>query len=149
MVAPLKVGIAGLGTVGAEVIRLIETQARMLSARSGRAVRVVAVTARSKTKKRGIDLRGIDWVKSPLALANDPRIDCFVELMGGSGEPALSAIEAALKSGKSVVTANKALIAKHGLRLAKAAEKHGGALNYEASGGGRHPLIQNMREGTF
>ena len=77
-------------------------------------MRVVAVTARSKAKKRGIDLRGIDWAKSPLALATDPNIDCFVELMGGSGDPALSAIEAALKAGKSVVTANKALIAKHG-----------------------------------
>ena len=115
MVAPLRVGIAGLGTVGAEVVRLIEAQSRTLSERSGRGVRVVAVTARSKAKKRSLDLRGIEWAKSPLALANDPNIDCFVELMGGSGEPALSAIEAALKSGKSVVTANKALIAKHGI----------------------------------
>src|SRR5271167_509584 len=107
MVAPLKVGIAGLGTVGAEVVRLIEQQSRTLSARSGRGIRVVAVTARSKVKKRGIDLRGIGWAKSPLALASDPGIDCFVALMGGAGEPALSAIEAALKSGKSVVTANR------------------------------------------
>ena len=121
MVAPLKVGIAGLGTVGAEVVRLIEAQARTLSARSGRGIRVVAVTARSKVKKRKLDLRGIEWVKSPLALANHPGIDCFVELMGGSGDPALSAIEAALKSGKSVVTANKALVAKHGVRLARIA----------------------------
>ena len=86
MVAPLKVGIAGLGTVGAEVVRLIEEQGRTLS-------------ARSKAKKRSLDLRGIDWAKSPLDLANDPNVDCFVELMGGSGEPALSAIEAALKAG--------------------------------------------------
>ena len=147
MVAPLKVGIAGLGTVGAEVVRLIEQQGRMLSARSGRSIRVVAVTARSKVKKRGVDLRGIDWAKSPLALANDPDIDCFVELMGGSGDPALSAVEAALKSGKSVVTANKALIAKHGIRLAKAAEKHGGALNYEAAVAGGIPVIKTLREG--
>ena len=118
MVAPLKVGIAGLGTVGAEVVRLIEQQARILSVRGGRGVRVVAVTARSKAKKRGLDLRGVIWAKNALELANDPGIDCFVELMGGSGDPALSAIEAALKSGKSVVTANKALIAKDGLRLA-------------------------------
>jgi homoserine dehydrogenase len=147
MVAPLKVGIAGLGTVGAEVVRLIEEQARTLSARSGRGVRVVAVTARSKVKKRNLDLRGIEWAKSPLALANDPGIDCFVELMGGSGDPALSAIEAALKSGKSVVTANKALIAKHGVRLAKAAEKHGGALNYEGAVGAAIPVIKTLREG--
>src|SRR4249919_2384454 len=147
MVAPLKVGIAGLGTVGAEVVRLIEAQSRTLSARSGRGVRVVAVTARSKVKKRGIDIKQIEWAKNPLALANDPKIDCFVELMGGSGEPALSAIEAALNSGKSVVTANKALIAKHGIRLAKAAEKHGGALNYEAAVGAAIPVIKTLREG--
>ena len=113
MVAPLRVGIAGLGTVGAEVVRLIEAQSRALSARCGRGVRVVSVTARSKTRKRNIDLRGLTFAKSPLALASDPDIDCFVELMGGADEPALSAIEAALRGGKSVVTANKALIAKH------------------------------------
>jgi len=145
--APLKVGIAGLGTVGAEVVRLIEEQGRLLSARSGRSIRVVAVTARSRVKKRSVNLRGIDWAKSPLALANDPNVDCFVELMGGSGDPAFSAVEAALKAGKSVVTANKALIAKHGVRLAKAAEKHGGALNYEAAVAGGIPIIKTLREG--
>lgn len=147
MVAPLKVGIAGLGTVGAEVVRLIESQSRALSARCGRGVRVVAVSARSKAKKRRLDLRGIDWAKNPLALANDPRIDCFVELMGGAGEPALSAIEAALRNGKSVVTANKALIAKHGSRLAQLAETHGGALNYEAAVGAAIPVVKTLREG--
>jgi homoserine dehydrogenase len=147
MVAPLKVGIAGLGTVGAEVVRLIENESRTLSARCGRAVRVVAVTARSKAKKRGVDLRGIEWAKSPQALAEHPNVDCFVELMGGAGDPAFSAIEAALKSGKSVVTANKALIARHGLRLAHAAEKHGGALNFEAAVGAAIPVIKTLREG--
>ena len=124
MIAPLRVGIAGLGTVGAEVVRVIERQERTLSARCGRAIKVVAVTARSKAKKRGLDLRGIDWAKSPMAIATDPEIDCFVELIGGVDEPAGPAIEAALASGKSVVTANKALIAKHGLRLAGLAERH-------------------------
>jgi len=147
MVAPLRVGIAGLGTVGAEVVRTIEQQGRVLSARCGRGVRVVAVTARSKAKKRGVDLRGITWAKNALAIATDPNVDCFVELMGGAGDPALSAIEAALKSGKSVVTANKALIARHGLRLAKIAEKHGGALNYEAAVGAAIPVVKTLREG--
>src|SRR5499427_9084733 len=145
--APLKVGIAGLGTVGAEVVRLIEEQGRLLSARSGRGIRVVAVTARSKAKKRAVDLRGIEWVKDPVTLASHPGIDCFVELMGGSGDPAFTAVETALKAGKSVVTANKALLAKHGLRLAKAAEKHGGALNYEAAVAGGIPIIKTLREG--
>src|ERR1700760_3950742 len=147
MVAPLKVGIAGLGTVGAEVVRLIENESRALSARCGRAVRVVAVTARSKAKKRAVDLRGIEWAKNPQALAEDPNVDCFVELIGGAGDPALSAIETALKSGKSVVTTNKALIARHGLRLAHAAEKHGGALNFEAAVGAAIPVIKTLREG--
>ena len=147
MVAALNVGIAGLGTVGAEVFRLIGAQERILSARCGRGVRVVAVTARSKAKKRGLDLRGIGWARDPVALASDPTIDCFVELMGGVGDPAHAAIEAALKSGKSVVTANKALIAKHGLRLAAIAEKHGGALNYEAAVGAAIPVIKTLREG--
>src|SRR5215813_6783519 len=147
MVAPLKVGIAGLGTVGAEVVRLIEDESRALSARCGRGVRVVAVTARSKAKKRGVDLRSVTWAKTPLALAEDPDVDCFVELMGGAGEPALSAIETALKAGKSVVTANKALIAKHGVRLAQHAEKHGGTLNFEAAVGAAIPIIKTLREG--
>jgi len=147
MVAPLRVGIAGLGTVGADVVRLIEEQARVLSARSGRGVKVVAVTARSKTKKRNVNLRGIAWAKSPLALAADPNIHCFVELMGGAGDPALSAIETALRSGKSVVTANKALIARHGSKLAALAEKHGGALNFEAAVGAAIPVIKTLREG--
>src|SRR5687767_5750036 len=147
MVAPLKVGIAGLGTVGAEVVRQIENQGRLLKIRSGRGVRVVAVTARSKTKKRDANLRSLVWAKSPLALANDPSIDCFVELMGGAGDPALSAVEAALRNGKSVVTANKALLAKHGVRLAQLAEKHGGALNYEAAVGAAIPAIKTLREG--
>ena len=145
--APLNVGIAGLGTVGSEVVRLIEQQRWLLAARSGRDVRVIGVTARTKAKKRGLDLGGIKWAKDPIELAGDAEVDCFVELMGGAGEPALSAIEAALKSGKSVVTANKALIAKHGLRLAKLAETHGGALNFEAAVGAAIPVIKTLREG--
>ena len=147
MIAPLKVGIAGLGTVGAEVVRMVEQQARTLSARCGRDIRVVAVTARSKAKKRGLDLADIAWAKDPLTLACDPDIDCFVELIGGAGDPALSAIETALKSGKAVVTANKALVAKHGLRLAKSAEKHQVALNFEAAVGAAIPVVKTLREG--
>lgn len=147
MVAPLRVGIAGLGTVGAEVVRLIEAQGGALAARCGRPVRVVAVTARSKAKKRGLDLHGIAWVKTPLAMAESPDIDCLVELIGGAGDPASSAIEAALRSGKSVVTANKALIAKHGLRLAKTAERHSATLNFEAAVAGAIPIVKTLREG--
>ena len=117
MVAPLKVGIAGLGTVGAEVVRLIEQQSRALvgALRPRRARRRGHARVRRR-RSAASTLRGVAWAKNPLALASDPGIDCFVELMGGAGDPALSAIEAALNSGKSVVTANKALIAKHGVQ---------------------------------
>jgi homoserine dehydrogenase len=147
MVATLKVGIAGLGTVGVEVVRLIETQSNALAQRCGRAIRVVAVTARSKAKKRGFDLGDIAWAKDAQALAEHPEVDCLVELIGGAGDPALSAIETALKSGKSVVTANKALIAKHGVRLAKTAEAQGSALNFEAAVGAAIPVVKTLREG--
>src|SRR5262245_53727981 len=126
MVASLKVGVAGLGTVGASVVRLIEHEGKQLAARCGRPVEVVAVTARSKGKKRDAKLKKIRWVDSPKKLAADPEIDVFVELMGGDGDPAKSAVETALSHGKSVVTANKALLAKHGVALAKLAEKNGG-----------------------
>ncbi len=103
MVAPLKVGLAGLGTVGASVIRLI-ADGNTLAARCGRPVEIVAVTARSKGKDRGVDLSKFRWIDNPISLANDPEIDVFVELMGGEGDPAKSAIEAALRAKKSVVT---------------------------------------------
>ncbi len=147
MVSPLKIGIAGLGTVGSEVARMIERQKSVLATKCGRPIKLVAVTARSKAKKRGLDLRGLRWVKSPLALASDPDIDCFVELMGGAGEPALGAVEAALRSGKAVVTANKALIAKHGVRLAQVAERSGATLHFEAAVGAAIPIIKTLREG--
>src|ERR1700757_3490103 len=147
MVAPLKVGGAGLGAVGAEVVRLIEGQSAALSARCGRPIHVVAVTARSKAKKRGLDLRGIAWAKNPLELASHPDVDCLVELIGGSGDPALSAIETGLKGGKAVVTATTAVIARHGLRLAHAAEAHDAALNFEAAVGAAIPVVKTLREG--
>src|SRR5689334_21522658 len=114
MVAPLRVGIAGLGTVGAGVIRLLGQQATTLATKSKRGIKVVAVSARSKAKKRGLDLRGIKWAKNPVALAEDTDVVCLVELIGGADGVAREAVETALRLGKSVVTANKALIAKHG-----------------------------------
>lgn len=147
MVQPLKVGIAGLGTVGSEVVRLIAGRKAALALRCGRPVKVVAVTARSKAKNRNLDLRGVRWVSSALALARDPDIDCFVELIGGAEGPALAAVETALASGKAVVSANKALIAKHGTHLATIAEKAGAAFNYEAAVGAAIPVIKTLREG--
>jgi homoserine dehydrogenase len=147
MGAPLKVGLAGLGTVGATVVRLIARQREALAARCGRPIEVVAVSARSRTKDRGIDLKQLRWVDDPVALAKDPGIDVFVELMGGEGDPAKSAVEAALAAGKSVVTANKALLARHGVALAALAERHHVALNFEAAVGGAIPIVKTLREG--
>ena len=147
MAEPLKVGLAGLGTVGAAVVQLLERGRDKIIARSGRPVQVVAVSARSRSKKRAVDLKKIRWVADPVELARDPSIDVLVEVIGGAGDPAKAAVEAALSSGKSVVTANKALLARHGQKLAALAEKHGLALNFEASVGGGIPIIKTLREG--
>jgi homoserine dehydrogenase len=147
MNAPLKVGVAGLGTVGAALVAQVARQREALIARCGRRIDIVAVCARSPAKDRGVDLKKLKWFSDPLALAREPGIDVFVELIGGAGDPAKSAVEAALGSGKSVVTANKALLAKHGVRLAGLAEKHHVALNFEAAVGGAIPIVKTLREG--
>ena len=100
MVAPLKVGLAGLGTVGASVVRLIERQRDALEARCGRAIAVTAVCARGQAKDRGIDIKHLRWVADPVTLARDPEVDVLVELIGGEGDPAKSAVETALAAGK-------------------------------------------------
>jgi len=147
MSAPLKVGIAGLGTVGAAVKRMLDGRRDALAARCGRAIDVVAVTARNKGKPRDADLTGCRWLADPVALARDPEIDVLVELIGGEDGAAKAAVEAALAAGKSVVTANKALLAKHGVALATLAERYGGALNFEASVGAAIPIVKTLREG--
>jgi homoserine dehydrogenase len=147
MASPLKVGLAGLGTVGASVMRLIENEREALAARCGRGVEVVAFSARDKNKDRGVDTGKLRWFDDPVKLAGDPGIDVFVELMGGDGDPAKAAVETALKNKKSVVTANKALLAKHGLALAALAEANGVALNFEAAAAGAIPVVKTLREG--
>jgi homoserine dehydrogenase len=147
MAPSLKVGVAGVGTVGAALIGQIATHREALAARCGRAIEVVAVCARSKGKDRGVDLKKMKWFTDPVELAGFDGIDVFVELMGGSGDPAKTAVEFALASGKSVVTANKALLAKHGVKMAQLAEKAGVALNYEAAVGAAIPVIKTLREG--
>jgi homoserine dehydrogenase len=147
MVQPLKVGLAGIGTVGSAVLRLLEEGRDKLIARCGRPIEVVALNARSKSKKRDFDLKAFRWMSDPVALARDPEIDAFVEVMGGAGDPAKSAVEAALAAGKPVVTANKALLAAHGQKLAALAERNDIALNFEASVAGGIPIVKTLREG--
>ena len=146
-IQPLKVGVAGLGTVGTALVAQIARQRDALAARCGRLIEVVAVSARSRSKDRGIDLKKMKWVSDPVSLAREPGIDVFVELIGGAGEPAKSAVEMALSSGKSVVTANKALLAKHGVKLAAIAENKSVAINFEAAVGGAIPIVKTLREG--
>jgi homoserine dehydrogenase len=146
MAEALKIGIAGLGTVGAATVGILTEAADELAARAGRPIKVVAVTARSKGKDRGVDLSAMRWHDDPVSLAMDPGIDLFVELIGGSEGDAKTAIEAALGAGKSVVTANKALLAAHGPALAALAEANGATIAFEAAAAGGIPVIKALRE---
>lgn len=143
---PLTLGIAGLGTVGAGLLQLLDQHKARLTERVGREIRVGGVSAQTRNKDRGVSLDGIAWFDDPVKLAADPGIDVFVELIGGSDGVAKAAVEAALKAGKPVVTANKALLAEHGLELARMAEANGVALNFEAAVAGGIPVIKTLRE---
>ncbi|HEY2528099.1 MAG TPA: homoserine dehydrogenase [Xanthobacteraceae bacterium] len=147
MAEPLKVGLAGLGTVGTAVVHLLERGRDKLIARCGRPIEIVALSARSRTKKRDFDVKKFRFVADPVALARDPSIDVLVEVIGGEGDPAKRAVETALAAGKPVVTANKALLAYHGHKLAMLAERQRVALNFEASAGGGIPIVKTLREG--
>lgn len=147
MSQPLRLGIAGLGTVGAGVVQIIRRQAALLEARTGRAVVISAVSARSRDKDRGVNLSSYDWESDPVALAKREDVDVFVELMGGEDGPAKAATEAALALGKDVVTANKAMLAMHGQALAVAAEARGCVIKYEAAVAGGIPVVKVLGEG--
>ncbi|MDR6430709.1 homoserine dehydrogenase [Brucella pseudogrignonensis] len=142
----LRIGVAGLGTVGASVLRILRDKAEMLTRQCGKQVVVTAVSARDRSRDRGVDLSGIEWFDDSVELAKSANIDVFVELIGGDEGPARSAVEAALRAGHHVVTANKALLAKHGVSLAKIAEEKGVLLNFEAAVAGGIPVIKAMRE---
>ncbi|KPH57552.1 homoserine dehydrogenase [Novosphingobium aerophilum] len=148
MVEPLNIALAGLGTVGTGVVRLIETNAELIARRARRPIRIAAVSARDRTKDRGVDLSRYDWVDDPAALAARPDVDVVVEMVGGSDGPALALARNAIGQGKGLVTANKAMIAHHGLELASAAEKAGVALKFEAAVAGGIPVIKGLSEGA-
>ncbi len=143
----LRIGIAGLGTVGAGLVRLLQEQRELLALRCGRTLEVTAVSARDRKRERGVSLSGIAWHDDPVALARDNNVDVVVELIGGSDGVARKVVETAIAAGKQVVTANKALLAHHGTALAIAAEKAGVALGYEAAVAGGIPIIKALREG--
>ena len=147
MTKPLRLGIAGLGTVGVGVIKIIQNKLSLLEARTGKQILISAVTAKSKTKDRGIDLSSYQWERDPVSLAEREDIDVFIELIGGHEGAAKEAVEIAISKGKSVVTANKALLAHHGHELALKAEKNGSILRFEAAVAGGIPVIKSLTEG--
>ena len=147
MTHPLSVAIAGLGTVGGGVLKLLRENADIVTARAGRPIAVTAVSARDRTRDRGVSLAGLRWYDDPVALAADPAADVVVELIGGSDGPARALVQAALAAGKPVVTANKAMLAVHGAALAAAAEERGVPLAFEAAVAGGIPVIKALREG--
>ena len=147
MTKPLRLGIAGLGTVGIGVIKIIQNKLSLLEARTGKQILISAVTAKSKTKDRGIDLSSYQWERDPVSLANREDIDVFIELIGGHEGAAKEAVEIAISTGKNVVTANKALLAHHGHELALKAEENGSILRFEAAVAGGIPVIKSLTEG--
>ncbi|SFP89209.1 homoserine dehydrogenase [Sphingomonas rubra] len=144
----LRVGLAGLGTVGAGVVRLLDANAALIERRSGRAIEVVAVSARDRTRDRGIDLSRFAWLDDTAALAGHDEVDVVVELIGGADGPALTLARGALSAGRGLVTANKAMLAHHGLELAALAEERGLPLKFEAAVAGGIPVIKGLREGA-
>ena len=143
----LRLGIAGLGTVGTGLVRIVQEHAALLEARTGKRIVITAVSARSKGKDRGVNLDAYAWEDDPVALAKRDDVDVFVELMGGSEGSAKEATEAAIAAGKDVVTANKALLAIHGNALAEAAEAAGRVIRFEAAVAGGIPVIKSLTEG--
>jgi len=144
---PLRLGLAGLGTVGIGVVKIIQREADLIATRAGRPVTITAVSARDRTKNRDADLSGFAWETDPVALARRDDVDVFVEVIGGHDGAAKDATEAAIAAGKDVVTANKALLALHGQALAEAAEAQGRALRFEAAVAGGIPVIKALTEG--
>jgi homoserine dehydrogenase len=145
---PLRIALAGLGTVGAGVVKLLDTNRALIERRAGRPVEVVAVSARDKARDRGVELSRFEWVDDAATLSGRDDVDVVVELIGGSDGPALTLARNTLGAGKALVTANKAMIAHHGLELANLAEASGAALKYEAAVGGGIPVIKGLREGA-
>lgn len=148
MTEPLRVALAGLGTVGAGVVRLLATNASLVAARAGRPIEVVAVSARDRTRERGIDLAAFEWCDDMTAMAARPDVDAVIELVGGADGPALTLARNTIAAGKALVTANKAMVAHHGLALAEAAEAAQAPFRFEAAVAGGIPVIKGLREGA-
>ena len=148
MTAPLRIALAGLGTVGTGVVQLIKENGNLIAERAGRQIEITAISARDKGRDRGFDISGFEWVENLEQLANHGNSDCVVEMIGGSDGPALGLVRDSLANRKSVVTANKAMIAHHGMELAQLAEANKISLKYEAAVAGGIPVIKGLKEGA-
>ena len=146
--SPLRIAIAGLGTVGAGGIRLLDTNRDLIAARAGRTLEVTAVSARARSKDRGVQHERFSWEDDMTALASRDDVDEVQELVGGTDGTAMARSRATLAAGKGLVTANKAMIAHHGLALAQEAESLGAPLKFEAAVAGGIPVVKGLREGT-
>ena len=147
MARTINIAIAGLGTVGAETYRIITEESDFLKARSSANFNVVAVSAKSKDKKRDVDLTGVEWIADCRDIADIDNIDVVIELVGGSEGVAKELVEKAITNGKSVITANKALVATHGNNIRELVAKHDVMFGYEAAVAGGIPIIKTIREG--
>ncbi|MBU0799448.1 MAG: homoserine dehydrogenase [Alphaproteobacteria bacterium] len=142
-----RIGIAGLGTVGAGVVRLLQTHEELITQRAGKRIEIVAVSARDKNRKRDVDLDAYDWIDDPVDMADVKGLDAVVELMGGTEGAARTLVERTLMNKRAVVTANKALLAVYGTELAGLSENHHAPLMFEAAVAGGIPAIKGLREG--
>ena len=147
-VEPLRVGLAGLGTVGAGVVKLLDANADLIARRAGRRIVVTAVSARDRGRSRGVDLSRFAWVDDAADLAARADVDVVVELVGGAEGLALALARETLLAHKPFVTANKAMLAHHGLLLAELAEAANVPLKFEAAVAGGIPVIKGLREGA-
>ena len=147
MSQPLRLGIAGLGTVGIGTVKIVQNHLDLLARRSGRPITISAISARDRKKNRDADLSAYSWEDDPVQLAGREDIDVFVELMGGHEGKALAATRAAIAAGKDVVTANKAMLAHHGQALAEEAEAKGSVIRFEAAVAGGIPVVKALTEG--
>ena len=147
MSQPLRIAIAGLGTVGGGIVKMMQKHSALLEKRAGKAIEITAVSARSRGKDRGVDLSAYAWEDNPVALSQRNDVDLVIEVMGGEDGPAKACVETALQNGKHVVTANKAMLALHGQEMAEMAENAGVALRYEAAVAGGIPIVKALTEG--
>ena len=143
---PVKVGLLGLGTVGGGTVNVLQRNAKEIARRAGRGIQVVHAAARDLNKPRICDTKGITLTATPIDVVNDPDVEIIIELIGGDGL-ALELVMQAIENGKHVVTANKALIAKHGNQIFAAAQQKGVMVAFEAAVAGGIPIIKAIREG--